>query len=106
MNQGLEGVVAAETSLSMVDGERGELIIAGYPVEELAPNATFEETVSLLGVSPSGDRNLPPIAYDVLRAAAARADEPMDALRQTAGLLISDQLFGAFPTVVAAYWRI
>ena len=45
---GLEGVVAAETKLSMVDGEKGELIIAGYPVEELAPNATFEQTVSLL----------------------------------------------------------
>ena len=106
MNQGLEGVVVAETSLSMVDGERGELIIGGYPVEELAPNATFEETVSLLGVSPGGDRNLPPITYDVLRAAAARNDEPMDALRQAAGLLVSDQLFAAFPTIVAAYWRI
>ena len=62
MSQGLEGVVAAETALSMVDGERGELIIAGYSVEELAPNATFEETVQLLGVSPAGDREMPPIA--------------------------------------------
>jgi len=106
MNQGLEGVVAAETALSMVDGERGELIIAGYPVQELAPNATFEETVSLLGVSPGGDRTLPPIAQEVLRAAAARNDDPMDALRQAAGLLVPDQLFAAFPTIVAAYWRI
>jgi citrate synthase len=38
---GLDGVVAAETKLSMVDGERGELIIAGYRVADLAPNATF-----------------------------------------------------------------
>jgi citrate synthase len=106
MNQGLEGVVAAETALSMVDGERGELIIAGYPVEELAPNATFEETAALLGVSSDGDRNLPPIAYHVLRAAAGRGDDPMDALRQAAGLLVPDQLFAAFPTIVAAYWRI
>ncbi|HWW61524.1 MAG TPA: citrate/2-methylcitrate synthase, partial [Thermoanaerobaculia bacterium] len=45
VNNGLEGVVAAETRLSMVDGERGELIIAGYRVEELAARATFEETV-------------------------------------------------------------
>ena len=104
MNQGLEGVVAAETALSMVDGERGELISAGYPVQELAPNATFEETVSLLGVSPGGDRTLPPIAQEVLRAAAARNDDPMDALRQAAGLLVPDQLFAAFPTIVAAYW--
>nr|MDP9481283.1 citrate synthase/methylcitrate synthase [Actinomycetota bacterium] len=33
---GLEGVVAAETRLSRVDGEEGELIVAGFPVEELA----------------------------------------------------------------------
>ena len=105
MNQGLEGVVAAETSLSMVDGERGELIIAGYPVEELAPNATFEETVTLLGVSPAGDRTLPPVAFEVLRASARRGDDPMDALRAAAGVLVADQLFAAFPTIVAAYWR-
>jgi citrate synthase len=101
MNQGLEGVVAAETSLSMVDGERGELIIAGYPVEDLAPHATSEEVVSLLGVSPTGDRTIPTIAYEVL----ARFDDPMDALRAAAGLLVEDQLFAAFPTIVAAYWR-
>ncbi|MFN8458837.1 MAG: citrate/2-methylcitrate synthase [Anaerolineae bacterium] len=45
---GLEGVVAAETRLSSVDGQAGELIIAGFPVEELAGRATFEETVYLL----------------------------------------------------------
>jgi citrate synthase len=106
MSQGLEGVVAAETALSMVDGERGELIIAGYAVEDLAPNATFEETVQLLGVSPAGNRELPPIAYDVLRAAARRNDDPMDALRAAAGLLAPEQLFTAFPTIVATYWRI
>ena len=33
---GLEGVVATETKLSMVDGQNGVLVIAGYPVEELA----------------------------------------------------------------------
>ena len=106
MNQGLEGVVAAETSLSMVDGERGELIIAGYLVEDLAPNATFEETASLLGVSSAGDRTLPPIAIEVLRVSARRKDDPMDALRAAAGVLVADQLFAAFPTIVAAYWRL
>lgn len=45
---GLEGVVAAQTRLSSVDGQAGELIIAGFPVEELAGQATFEETVFLL----------------------------------------------------------
>src|SRR5215210_5188335 len=45
---GLEDVVAAETRLSEVDGEAGELTIAGFPVEELAGRATFEEVVYLL----------------------------------------------------------
>ncbi|NKQ36234.1 MAG: citrate synthase/methylcitrate synthase [Chloroflexi bacterium] len=45
---GLEGVVAAQTKLSRVDGMAGELIIGGFAVEELAAQATFEETVYLL----------------------------------------------------------
>src|SRR5262249_31380399 len=48
MAAGLEGVVAATTRLSEVDGERGELVIGGYPVGELAARATFEETTWLL----------------------------------------------------------
>jgi citrate synthase len=102
MNTGLEGVVAAETALSMVDGERGELIIAGYPIEELAPNATFEEVVSLLGVSPAGERSISRLAYEVVSGIA----DPMDALRAAAGLLAEEQLFAAFPTIVAAHWRL
>ena len=98
---GLEGVVAAETALSLVDGERGELVIVGFPVAELALNATFEETAYLLwhGELPdaaaleqfrsdlAARRNLPTIAFDVLAAAAARRADPMDALRMAAGLL-------------------
>ena len=45
---GLEGVVAAQTRLSSVNGQTGELIIASFPVEELASRASFEETVYLL----------------------------------------------------------
>ena len=48
VKSGLEGVVAADTLLSSVDGEAGELIIAGYPLEEFAGKATFEETIHLL----------------------------------------------------------
>ncbi|HEV3176498.1 MAG TPA: citrate synthase, partial [Stellaceae bacterium] len=44
---GLEGVVAAETVLSHVDGERGSLIIRGLPLEILAPRG-FEPAVALL----------------------------------------------------------
>ena len=45
---GLEGVLAAETRLSHVDGQKGELIIGGFPLEELAGDASFEEVVFLL----------------------------------------------------------
>ena len=45
---GLAGVVAAQTKLSHVDGQLGELIIAGFPVAELALQASFEEVVYLL----------------------------------------------------------
>ena len=48
VNSGLEGIIAATTRLSDVDGERGELTIAGYDVAELAAEATFEETTWLL----------------------------------------------------------
>ena len=35
-NPGLEGIVAAETALSLVDGERGELVVAGHALEQFA----------------------------------------------------------------------
>lgn len=45
---GLEDVVAATTRLSDVDGEQGRLVLAGYPVEELAGRFSFEDAVFLL----------------------------------------------------------
>jgi citrate synthase len=48
IDAGLEKVVAAETVLSDVQGEAGRLIIRGRSVEELARNATFEQTAHLL----------------------------------------------------------
>lgn len=47
-NPGLEGIVVAETRLSQIDGEQGELIVGGFPLEELAANASFEESAFLL----------------------------------------------------------
>ncbi len=131
---GLEGVVAAETRLSDVDGEAGELVIAGFPVEELASRASFEEVVYLLwydALPPpeqlaafreelAGRRALPRAVLDLLRAATGRT--AMDALRMAAGALsldISDDesaadrshaealaLVARLPTIVAAYWRL
>ena len=46
--RGLDGVVAVRTQLSLVDGQRGVLIMRGYPVEELAGKVTFEEAAYVL----------------------------------------------------------
>src|SRR2546421_10330004 len=46
--KGLEGVVAAETKMSYIDGEKGILEYVGIPIGELASHSTFEETVFLL----------------------------------------------------------
>ena len=46
--KGLEGVVAAETALSDIDGKQGILWYVGYDIHDLADNATFEEIIYLL----------------------------------------------------------
>ena len=46
--KGLEGVVIADTRLSKVMGDIGRLIYAGYDIQDLAENASFEEVVYLL----------------------------------------------------------
>ena len=93
--RGLEGVVVTETRLSDVDGERGRLIIGGVAVEELAPQARYEDVLHLLWHDrfPSADeyralraalaaqRALPAATVAVLRAAAGRRVPCMDALR-------------------------
>ncbi len=45
---GLEGVVAAQTRLCHIDGQKGELIYCGYNIQDLADHATFEEIIHLL----------------------------------------------------------
>lgn len=46
--KGLEGVIAADTKMSYIDGEQGVLEYVGIPIGELASHSTFEETVFLL----------------------------------------------------------
>ena len=98
---GLDGVLVAETRLSRVDGLAGELTIGGFPLEELAPNAAFEEVVYLLWhdrLPTSAElielrseladlRTLPDPTLGILRAAASKSLPPMDALRMGAGTL-------------------
>lgn len=132
---GLEGIVAAQTRLSSVDGQAGELIIAGFRVEELAGNASFEETVYLLWHNElpnagqlaafrqelAAQRELPQAALDLLRAAATKKVPAMEALRMATGTLSLEAttistiaeaqrdaiiLAAKFPTIVAAYKRL
>src|SRR3954464_5974661 len=48
MSDGLEGVVAADTVLSEVDGQAGRLIIRGHSLDELAGRASYEDVAQLL----------------------------------------------------------
>ncbi|HVP28517.1 MAG TPA: citrate/2-methylcitrate synthase [Myxococcota bacterium] len=93
--RGLENVVVGSTRLSRVDGEAGSLVIGGFPVEELAPRARFEEVLFLLWRDrlPTGPeladlrnglaaaRALPKATLAVLAHAAAAGLDAMDALR-------------------------
>lgn len=46
--KGLEGIVAARTTLSDVQGDVGKLIYVGYDIDELAGKVSYEEVVYLL----------------------------------------------------------
>jgi len=130
IHQGLEGIAVAETRLSSIDGEAGELVIGGFPLDELAANATYEESVFLLWNDrlPTAEeladfrtdlaarRAIGDEVRDVLRRAAAEGKPAMDALRMGAAAanLGSDdgdpetdarRVVAAFPTIVATYWR-
>jgi|TARA_B100001540_G_scaffold270218_1_gene253272 citrate synthase len=45
---GLEGVIATESSISDINGEKGILSYRGYSIEDLAKKTSFEETSYLL----------------------------------------------------------
>ncbi len=133
--RGLDGVVAARTRLSHVDGLAGELIIGGYELKELAGRVSFEEAADLLwrGALPAPDalaalrreltalRPLPEETLRVVRAAAKAP--PIDALRMacatlsldladpdnispSADLAAAKVLTARFPTLVAAHARV
>lgn len=105
---GLEGVVAAQTALSHVDGERGELIIAGAQVEKLAGSQRFEQVCATLWRVPEVDLGPARVwgagrlsslgqalvhanGMDALRAAVAQLPSNIDALKVTGAVAV----FGA-----------
>ena len=93
---GLEGVEAARTAISDVDGERGRLTIAGHDVEALAAGTSFEDVCALLweGRLPDAGRRedlrrargrarLQAFAEIGALGSALEASDGMDALRAT-----------------------
>ncbi len=128
---GLEGVVAAETAVSEVDGANGRLIYrGGYLIEDLVPVASYEEAAFLLwnGELPNeaeldGLRKQMASARALGRAARGALtsldpqSDPMDVLRTVVSaqgasrsltkptLQEAVSLTAVFPTIVGAIQR-
>src|SRR5262245_33625102 len=98
--KGLEGIVAADTRLSDVNGEIGQLIYCGYDINELAGKVTYEEVVYLLhhGRLPNrqelhelkvlllGKRELPKGVVDLIKG-FPKETPPMNAIRTAVSAL-------------------
>jgi len=128
---GLEGIVAATTSISKVEGSIGRLIYRGYDIHDLACNATFEEVIHLLwfGDLPNrtelahlhnrlaAQRALPEAVMPIIRLLPSNAD-PMDVLRTatsawgvtgasgTPDLEQAVAITARFPVFLAAFHRL
>ncbi len=133
IRSGLDGVIAAETRISRVDGDAGELVIAGYPLEAIADRATFEEMVYLLwhdALPTPGQlkmfakelttgRDISTSSIALLAAAAKYRTPAMEALLMAAATLhlqtppVAENamahalsIVGHLPTLTAAYSRL
>src|SRR5712692_7278269 len=98
--KGLEGIVATNSSICYIDGDRGVLAYRGIDIHELADHSNFEETCYLLwfGRLPSRselkdlqhklaeERRLDPAIIEFLRQAPKTA-LPMDVLRTSVSAL-------------------
>ncbi len=133
---GLRGVAAATSSISDVNGEKGELIYQGYNIHDLAKHSTFEEVVFLLWNkrlpndlelselkrSLSEAYEIPKEIIELMKQFPDEAD-PTDVLRTTvsalefydpssrnlsreASIRTATKLTAQFPTIVAASDRI
>jgi citrate synthase len=100
LGKGLEGIVATNSSICYIDGDRGVLAYRGIDIHELADHSSFEETCYLLwfGRLPTQnelkdlrqrlaqERHLDPAIIDFLRSAPKSA-LPMDVLRTAVSAL-------------------
>ena len=93
-DKGLREVIAADTKLSDIDGEKGTLSYVGYDIQDLAEHSTYEEVVYLLHhlqlpTAPdlesvaavlAGERDLHPFQVQLMRTLAEQTS-PMSMLR-------------------------
>ena len=93
-DKGLREVIAADTKLSDIDGEKGTLSYVGYEIQDLAEHSTFEEVVYLLhhlelptapeleGLATflASERDLHPFQVQLMRTLAEQTS-PMSMLR-------------------------
>jgi citrate synthase len=100
VSRGLEGVIANSTRLSDVVGDKGQLIYAGYDINELAGKVSYKEVVYLLwkGELPNrreleafmhalrAERELPGGVIDFIKSAPKTAG-PMDVMRTAVSML-------------------
>src|SRR5690349_463189 len=98
--KGLEGIVATNSSICFIDGDRGVLAYRGIDIHELADNSNFEETCFLLwnGRLPkreelkqvheklASERKIDPAIIELLRT-APKGTLPMDVLRTAVSAL-------------------
>lgn len=98
--KGLEGIIANSTRLSAVIGDKGQLVYAGYDINELAGKVSYEEVVYLLWNnklpnrteldrcrdSLRSQRQLPQGVIDFIKTAPKKAG-PMDVIRTAVSML-------------------
>ncbi len=112
--KGLEGIIAAETQISLVDGLQGLLLFRGHRARDLAVSNTFEEVAYMLwnGKLPNEEeklvfhnrlteyRTLPSSIRQVLDALPS--ETPMMSVLRTAVSAMGDNRFSWPPTVEQA----
>lgn len=95
-HRGLEGIIAAESKITYLDGQKGEMLYAGYNSVDLATKVTFAEVMYLLWEGELPNRKqldefnkmfspygpIPNALVDFMKALPKEA-HPMDVLRTT-----------------------
>ena len=104
---GLEGVLAGETSLSRVDGEKGKLLYRGYRIGDLVEHGTYPAVANLLWTGDWEPRHklaTTPVPEAVLATLKAlpTSTKPMDALRTAVSAWGATQTLDWPPTVEQA----